>query len=358
MNLHAPDPNNPDPHNPDPHTPDPHTPGPSANDPVASNPDANNSDAIDIEDIRSAAVRLGSDVVRTPCVYNEVLSSELNCHVYFKAENLQHIGAFKARGALNAVRQLSDQQAAHGVVTHSSGNHAAALARAAKLRGIQAHVVMPRNSAESKIQAVRRLGVEPVFCEPDTPSRVQCAEEIRKRTNATLVHPFNDPHVMAGQGTVALEILEQVPQVQSIVAPVGGGGLLSGILTAVKSINPEVAVFGAEPEWADDAFRSLQSKTIEAPVRYDSIADGLRSSLGDLTFPILRDKVDEILLASELDILRWTRAISERAKLVCEPSGAVATAAVAGHRHRFSGQHVVVVVSGGNIDFGNCRLGN
>ncbi|MCR9292980.1 MAG: threonine/serine dehydratase [bacterium] len=314
--------------------------------------------AISLAEIEAAQERIASHVVHTPCVLSERLSQELGCEFYLKAENLQHVGAFKARGATNAVFCLSDDEASRGVVTHSSGNHAAALARAAALRGIQAHIVMPENSARSKIQSVRSYGVEPVFCEPTAEAREQTAERIRDQTGATLIHPYDHPQVIAGQGTVGLEILQQVPNVEMVVAPLGGGGLLSGILIATHALRPDVRVYGAEPELADDAFRSLQAGTIQMPSRYDSVADGLRSPLGTRTFPVVQSLVREILLVSEQQIRTSMRKIAESAKLVAEPSGAVSTAAVFQHPQLFQAKVVVAVVSGGNLDFGDCRLGS
>jgi threonine dehydratase len=284
-----------------------------------------------------------------------LLSRELDCRVSFKCENLQHTGSFKARGASNAVFSLSDDIAGRGVVTHSSGNHAAALARAATLRGVAAHIVMPHNSRENKLAAVRALGVSPVLCEPDADSRKDAAEEIRKKTDATLIHPYNDPAVIAGQGTVGLEILDQAQAIDSIVAPVGGGGLLSGILIAVKSLRPQIKVIAAEPAWADDTARSLRSGRIEKPTRYDTIADGLRTPLGDVTFGVIQQLLDEILLVDERSIEEATRAIAEKAKLVAEPSGAVSLAALLQHRPRFRGQNTVLVISGGNLDLNHLQ---
>jgi threonine dehydratase len=313
--------------------------------------------AVSIQDIEQARTRIREGVLQTPCVLNERLSRELGCELYLKAENLQHIAAFKARGALNAVLCLSEESAAAGVVTHSSGNHAAALARAAKLRRIPAQIVMPENSARNKIDAVRSFGVEPVFCEPTAEAREATAERIREQTGATLIHPYNNEAVIAGQGTVALEIVEQIPEVDVVVAPVGGGGLLSGILIAVNALRPRIDVFAAEPEWADDAYRSLQVGSIQMPNRYDTIADGLRTPLGSLTFPIVQSLVREILLVGEQQICHSMRQIAEVAKLVAEPSGAVATAAVMQNAERFRNRRVVAIISGGNLDFGECRLG-
>lgn len=313
--------------------------------------------AITIDDVRAASERITGRVAHTPCVSSEGLSKQLDLELRFKAENLQHIGAFKARGAVNAVFGLSDEQAAKGVVTHSSGNHAAALARAASLRGIPAHVVMPRDSAANKFERVRSFGVEPVMSEPDAASRAQTCDLVQKETGATFIHPYDNRLVMAGQGTVGLEILEQVPDVEVVFVPVGGGGLLSGSLTAIKALKPNVQVIAAEPEWADDAARSLASGKIEMPTRYDTIADGLRTPLGELTFPIIREFLDDIILVSEAEIRECTRILAERVHLVGEPSGAVTLAAVRKTAASFAGKSVVAVISGGNLDFGSCDLG-
>lgn len=314
--------------------------------------------SISIEDVRTAAKRIREHVVRTPCIPSESLSKELGCQLHFKAENLQHISAFKARGATNAVFALSDTDSAKGVVTHSSGNHAAALSRAASLRGIPAHVVMPHNSAPNKIETVRSFGVEPVLSEPDAKSRASTCADLQQKTGATFIHPYDNPFVMAGQGTVGLEILDQVPDTDVVLVPVGGGGLLSGVLTAIKAIKPDVQVIAAEPEWADDAARSMKSGKIEMPTRYDTVADGLRTPLGDLTFPIIKTLLDDIILVGEDEIRTATRTIAEQAHLVAEPSGAVTFAAVRKSADRFADKTVVAVISGGNLDFGNCALGN
>ena len=304
-----------------------------------------------MDDVRQAAERIAPYVYQTPSIPSEPCSRCLSCEVFIKAENLQHIGAFKARGATNAVFQLDEQAAARGVVTHSSGNHAAALARAAALRGIPAHVVMPSNSAAVKIEAVRALGVEPQFCEPNAESRQRVAEQLQQQTGATMIHPYDNPSVMAGQGTVALELLQQVENLDVIIVPVGGGGLLSGVLTAAKSIQPNIAVYAAEPSWADDAYRSLRSGRIEQPSRYDTIADGLRSPLGENTFPIIQHLVDDILLVSEEAIEQAKETLLKQVHIVAEPSGTVALAALATSFPLCTGKRVAVVVSGGNIDW-------
>ncbi len=311
---------------------------------------------VQLDQIRDATERIRPHVVRTPAVHCEPLSQELGCEIHFKCENLQRVGAFKARGACNAVLSLDDAAAARGVVTHSSGNHAAALARAAKIRGVPAHIVMPHDSRPNKLAAVRAFGVTPVLCEPTAESRAATANEIQKQTGATLIHPYNNPAIIAGQGTVGLEILEQIEQIDCVVVPVGGGGLLSGMLIAIKSLRPEIRVIAAEPAWADDAYRGLQSGHLEMPTRYDTIADGLRSPLGELTFPVLQTLLDDLLLVDEATIEAATRAIASKARLVAEPSGAVPLAAIMQHEQRFRDQRVVAVISGGNLDFSSFDL--
>lgn len=301
-------------------------------------------------DIEAAADRIRPYVLETPVRELTLSNGATEYSIVLKCENLQHGGAFKARGACNAVFSLSDDDAARGVVTHSSGNHAAALARAAKLRGIQAHIVMPRNSARVKLAAVRNLGVEPVLCDPTPAAREARAAEVMQQTGATMIHPFNDARVIAGQGTTGREILAQCADVTTIIVPVGGGGLLAGTLLAVKSRNPAIRIIAAEPEFADDAFRSLQSGQIEPVLRTDTIADGLRTPLGSLTFPIIYGLVDEVLCASELAIEDTTRWISESTGMPIEPSGAVSVAVVQQNRDRFKNERVVCVISGGNRD--------
>jgi threonine dehydratase len=285
------------------------------------------------------------------------MRDQFGCEVAFKCENLQHAGAFKTRGAMNAVLQLPDDISKQGVVTHSSGNHAAALARAAKLRGIPAYVVMPENSARVKIEAVESYGVQPVFCEPSAESRDRVASELQQSTGATLVHPYNNIDVIAGQGTVAIEVIEQWPAIDTLLVPVGGGGLLSGVLVAIKTLRPEIKVVAVEPELADDAFRSFRAKTLQMPTRVDTIADGLRSPVGEFAFEIMQSLLDDIILVPEAAIARAMRLLSERVHVVAEPSGAVTLAGIISHSDRFCGQRVGAVISGGNLDFGSCKLG-
>ncbi|MCO8122247.1 threonine/serine dehydratase [Stieleria sp. TO1_6] len=312
---------------------------------------------IELDDVRSAADRIQQSVIRTPAIRCERLSKRLGCQIALKAENLQHVGAFKARGAANAVLSLNEHDASRGVVTHSSGNHAAALARAAARRGIPAHVVMPDNSSAVKIAAVQSYGVQPVFCQPNETSRTETAEALRRETGATFVHPYETPAVIAGQGTVGLELLQQIESIDAILVPVGGGGLLAGILVAVKSLRPDVKVFAVEPAWADDTARSLSIGSPQSPTRYDTVADGLRTGIGQNTFPVIQRWVDGLFLVSENAILSAMRRIAEDAHLVCEPSGAVALAGLIENADEFAGQTVGVVISGGNLDFADCKMG-
>ena len=309
---------------------------------------------ISLQDVREAAERIRNHVICTPLIDAAFLGCEPGCKLFLKCENMQHGYAFKARGACNAVFSLTDEEALRGVVTHSSGNHAAALARAAGLRGITAHIVMPHNSARVKLAAVRRLGVEPLLCEPNSAAREAMAAAVRQQTGAIMIHPFNDPRVIAGQGTAALEIISAAPEIDTLLVPVGGGGLLAGTLIAVKSLRPDIRVIGAEPTWADDAQRSLRSGKIEPAVRTDSIADGLRTPLGTLTFPIIQNLVDDIFCADEDVIIEATRMLATRAKTISEPSGAVPLAVILQHPDQFAGRTVAVLISGGNLD--NVRL--
>lgn len=313
---------------------------------------------ITIADIEMAADRIRSQIIRTPLIPNDYISKEMNADVYFKAESLQHEGSFKIRGATNAVMSLTDEQSATGVIAHSSGNHAAALARASSRRNLNATLVMPHNSSPRKIQSVRKYGIEPVFCEPSSEERQATTDQLIQRTRAHLIHAYDDPNVIAGQGTVGLEMIEQLNHLDAILVPVGGGGLLSGVLLAVKTLKPGIHVWGCEPALADDAKRSLDAGSIRMPERYDTVADGLRTALGEITFPIIKNLVDGILLVTETEILEATRKLVTDAKLVAEPSGAVTLAALSRYREQFRNQSVAVVISGGNMDLGNCRLGN
>ncbi|HEY0684801.1 MAG TPA: pyridoxal-phosphate dependent enzyme [Steroidobacter sp.] len=303
-----------------------------------------------LADIRAAHTRIKDRIHRTPVMTSAALNEKAGAQLFFKCENLQKIGAFKARGATNAVALLSDEQARRGVVTHSSGNHAAALARAAKLRGIPAYIVMPSNSPQAKLASVRRYGAEVIQCEPTMTARESTAQSVVERTGATFVHPYNDVRVMAGQGTTALELLEDVPDLTDILCPVGGGGLISGVSVAVKSINPEIRVLGVEPQGADDAARSLAAGHIIPSTSPNTIADGLRSSLGELTFEQIQLHVDGIVTVSENEILHAMRAIWEVLKIIVEPSGAVGYGALVDGQLDLPGRRIGIILTGGNLD--------
>src|ERR1035437_4950730 len=272
--------------------------------------------------------------------------------LFFKCENLQLSGSFKIRGATNAVLSLSETEAARGVVTHSSGNHGAALALAAKMCGIRAWVVMPRNAPKVKIRAVEAYGGEITFCAPTLAAREAAAAELLRSTGAVMIHPYDDDRVIAGQGTAALELLEEIPDLDVICAPVSGGGLLSGTAIAAKSLRPGIAVVGCEPANADDAARSLASGCIEAAATTVTIADGLRATLAPRTFAILRERVDRIALVAEDEILRSMRLLTEHLKCVVEPSGAVAASPALHRQIGVEGLRIGIIVSGGNLDPG------
>ncbi len=303
-----------------------------------------------LELVRQAHERIKDRITRTPVMTSATLDRLANARLFFKCENFQKTGSFKARGATNAVFSLSESQAQKGVATHSSGNHGAALARAAQLRGIRAYVVMPDNAPKAKRESVERYGGNIAFCEPTLEAREAALDRMIVEHGACLLHPYNDLRVMAGQGTTAVELIETVPDLDVILSPVGGGGLLSGIAVAAKSIRPSIRVVGVEPAAADDAARSLRSGRIVPSVNPNTIADGLRASLGDKTFAEIRRHVDDIVTVSEESIVRAMRRIWEVLKIVVEPSGAVAYAAVAEGKLDLRGRAVGLVLTGGNLD--------
>ncbi len=300
--------------------------------------------------IRQARERIQGRVHRTPVMTSHTLDSQAGMELYFKCENLQKGGAFKARGATNAVFMLSDAEARNGVATHSSGNHAAALARAAKLRGIPAYIVMPNNAPKAKQAAVSRYGGKIVFCEPTLQARESTAERVIAETGATLVHPYDDLRVMAGQATTGVELLEDIPDLDVILCPVGGGGHLSGVAVATKTLQPRVQVIGVEPAGADDASRSFRSGKIEPMSDPRTVADGLRTSLGKRPFAEIRRHVDDIVTVSEAAIIAGMRQIWEVMKIIVEPSGAVPYAAVLEGRVAAPGRKIGIILSGGNLD--------
>jgi threonine dehydratase len=304
----------------------------------------------DVDAIVAARSRIAPHVHRTPVMASRALDALAGARLYFKCENFQKVGAFKARGAANAVFALSAEEAQRGVVTHSSGNHGAALAYAAARRGIPAYVVMPENAPRIKQANVRSLGATIRFCAPTPEARVAACDDVQRETGATLVHPFDNADVIAGQGTAALELLEDVPDLDVVVAPVGGGGLLSGTAIASKGTRPGLRVYGAEPANADDARRSFASGRVEPVNPAGTIADGLRTPLSPRTLAAVRAHVDAIGLASEAGIVAAMRATWERMKIVIEPSSAVPLAAIVERTLDVAGARVGVVLTGGNVD--------
>ncbi len=307
-------------------------------------------DLPDLADIRAAHSRIAGLVHRTPVMTCASIDAEVGAVLHFKCEHLQKIGAFKARGACNAVFCLPDDVATRGVVTHSSGNHGAALAYAASRRGIPAWVVMPENAPQVKQDNVRRFGASVRICAPTVAAREAACADVERETGASLVHPFDDSRVIAGQGTAALELLEEAPDLDVVVAPCGGGGLLSGTAIAVHSVSPKTQVIGAEPANADDAARSFASGRIEALATTTTIADGLRTSLAPRTLAAIRAHVGALHTCSEQGIVRAMRMIFERMKQVVEPSAAVALASLLEHSTAVRGSRVGVILSGGNVD--------
>src|SRR6476646_3064264 len=287
--------------------------------------------SLNLDTIRAAHQRIRPYVHRTPVLRNSWLNDACRGTLFFKCENFQKVGAFKARGATNAVFALDDETAQRGVATHSSGNHGAAVARAAKLRRVAAHIVMPSNSAKVKIRAVESYGAHVVFCEPAEESRETTCEEVINQTAARLIHSFENEHVIAGQGTSAMELLEDVLDLDVIMCPVGGGGLLSGTAIAAKSMRPQIKVIAVEPENADDAAQSFRAGRRIITEKKFTIADGLRTNIGEPNFAIIQQYVDDIVTVSEEAIVSAMRTIWETMKIVIEPSAAVPYAAIAEH---------------------------
>jgi len=303
-----------------------------------------------LNDIRQAAKRIRPYIHRTPVLTNETLNQQVGAQVFLKCENFQKVGAFKFRGACNAVFSLTDEEAARGVCTHSSGNHAQAIALAAKIRGIPAYIVMPNNAPSVKKNAVAGYGGLITFCEPTLEARESTLDRIRLDTGANVIHPYNDERVIAGQGTATLELLEEVPNMDVIITPVGGGGLISGTSIAATETKKGIRVIGGEPEMADDAYRSVKAGEIIPSVNPKTIADGLLSSLGSITFPIIQQRVEQIVTVSETGIIQSMKYVWERAKIIIEPSSAVAIGVLWEKKIDLSGLKVGVIISGGNVD--------
>lgn len=299
--------------------------------------------------IIEAHSRIKPFIHQTPVLTSGSLDEMAGCMLFFKSENFQKVGAFKSRGAMNAVLSLSREQRARGVATHSSGNHAQALARAAKIMGTKAYIVMPRTAPQIKKQGVIGYGGEIFECEPTLKSREETLLQVIEEKGAFVIHPFNNYEVIAGQATAAKEFFEEINYLDFIITPVGGGGLLAGTGLSAKFFSPHTVVIGAEPEGADDAYRSMESGMIE-PSQSDTVADGLLTTLGTKTFPIIQETVKKIITVSDVEIISAMRLIWERLKIIVEPSAAVAFAVVLKEKSQFRNKNVGIILSGGNVD--------
>jgi threonine dehydratase len=304
-----------------------------------------------LSDIQSAHSRIKPFIHKTPVLTSQLLNRIFGCELFFKCENFQKVGAFKFRGATNAVLLLTDDQKQRGVVTHSSGNHAAALSLAASVNGVKAFIVMPENAPEVKKNAVKAYGAEITFCKPTLQAREESAQKVIDKTGATLVHPYNNFNVICGQGTASIELLNEVPDLEIVVAPIGGGGLMSGTSTAIKNTNNKIKVIGAEPLNASDARDSFLTGMIVPSVNPVTIADGLLTSLSELTFAIIRKNVDDIFTAKEESIIECMLLVWERMKIIIEPSSATVLAIVKENPEYFRNKRTGLIISGGNVDF-------
>jgi threonine dehydratase len=305
---------------------------------------------LDFGAIRAAHERIRRYIHRTPVLTSSRLNTASGASLFFKCENFQKVGAFKARGATNAVFALDEAAAQRGIATHSSGNHAAALARAATLRGIPAHIVMPNNSARVKISAAEGSGGQIVFCEPTQEAREKTCAEVIAKTGAALIHSFENEDVMAGQGTAALELIEDIADLDMLLCPIGGGGLLSGTAVAAKAMRPAIRVIAAEPANADDAAQSFRAGKLIRVTKPDTIADGLRTNVGAPNFAIIQRYVDDIVTVREESIVAAMRTIWETMKMIVEPSAAVPYAAIIENKIDVREKRVGIIVSGGNVD--------
>lgn len=305
-----------------------------------------------LDTIREAAERIKPLVHRTPVFTSESINDISDAEIFFKCDNFQKSGSFKMRGAANAILSLSKKEIERGVATHSSGNHAQAVARAAYSVGANAYIVMPQTAPEVKRKAVLSYGARITMCKPTLKSREKTLEQVVEETGAAFVHPYNDYRVIAGQGTAALELLEETKKLDIILAPVGGGGMVSGTAIVAHALSAETDVIACEPEGADDAYRSFKEGEIIPAVSSHTIADGLLTSLGDKTFAIIRRHVKEILTVSDEEIIEAMRLIWERMKIIIEPSSAVPLAALLKHKEKFEGKRVGILITGGNVDLG------
>lgn len=305
------------------------------------------------EEVKAAHQRIAGQINRTPIFTNKTINEIVDAELFFKCENFQKTGSFKFRGASNAISLLTDEQAKNGVGTHSSGNHAAALALAGKNKGIDSYIVMPRTSNPIKKRAVENYNAHITYCEPTLDAREETFREIEKMTNATFIHPYNNVNVICGQATAAKELLEEQPDLDAVICPVGGGGLTSGTCIATKNMNKEIKVYAAEPKMADDAYRSFKQGFLIPVDRPNTIADGLLTSLSPLTFKIISEYLDDIYTTKEETIIHAMRLIWERMKIIAEPSAAVPLASIIDNRFFFKSKKIGVIISGGNIDLNN-----
>ena len=305
---------------------------------------------VTLKDIVAAHDRIAPFIHRTPVLTNKSLNELSGAELYFKCENFQKAGSFKIRGATNTVELLNQNELDRGIATTSSGNHGAALSMAVSRRNGKTKVVMPHNTPKIKVKNVERNGGEVIWCEPDQTSREEVLKDLVAKTGATVVHPYNDERIVMGQGTAGKELIEDHPDLDAIVSPVSGGGLLSGTLLSAQGINPEIKVYGAEPLEADDTFLSLQKGEIVPNKTINTICDGLRAQIGTITFPIIQSYVEEVITLTEEEIIESMKMIWERMKIVVEPSCSITLAAVLKSRDRFAGKKVGLIISGGNVD--------
>jgi len=303
------------------------------------------------QQVQDAYLKIRNKVHRTPVLYSKKVNERAGGSLFLKCENFQKIGAFKFRGGTHAIGNLSDEEAQKGVATHSSGNHAQAVALAAKLRGIPAHIVMPENAPKVKVNAVRDYGAEIIFCEPTQEARESTLEKVVKDTGAAVIHPYDNPDIIMGQGSAAIELLEDYPDLDIVLAPIGGGGLMSGTAIAASGLAPKAHIIGVEPEVANDAYLSFQSGKLHPVQSTDTVADGLRVSLSELTFACIQKHVDEIVTVTEEEIVDAMRFIWERMKIIIEPSSAVPMAAVFNGKVDVKDKKAGIIITGGNMDF-------
>ena len=301
-------------------------------------------------DIEKAHQRISDHIHNTPILTSDSLDNELGSNLFFKCENFQKTGSFKIRGATNSILQLNDTEIKNGIITTSSGNHGAAVAFIADKIGTSSKIIMPNNTPKNKIENVQRYGGEIFYCEPNIKSREDTLEKMIQKSGGSIIHPYNDEKIIAGQGTAAKELIEKVPDLDAIICPVSGGGLLSGTLLAAKNLKPGIKVFGAEPKNADDTYRSILNNKIMSNKTTNTIADGLRAQVGTVTFPIIKENVDKILLVSEEMIISSMYMIWQRLKIIIEPSCSIVLAALMLNSNKFLNKKVGLILTGGNYD--------